>query len=318
VLVNGRVVAILLLSRSPRALFRGLYEDRGKILFGIGAIFATLVVLSGLLSRGIVRPIEALSEATRSVARGGGQVPAAPSTAATEIQALYADFAVMAEAIERRSGYLRDFAYAVSHEFKTPLTGIRGVIELLVDHPEMATADRVRFLANADADADRLALLVSRLLDLARADMMAPEQGASVDLAPVVARLADAYRFAGFEVEGEVLQTVPPVAVPAATMEAVLSVLLENSRQAGAGRTRIVGTSDGARVSLAVSDDGPGIAPADRARLFEPFFTTRRTEGGTGLGLAIARSLLTAAGATITLTSVGETTFLIDLPISEA
>jgi hypothetical protein len=62
-------VGALLLSRSPRALFRGLYEDRGKILLGIGLIFVVLLVLTGLLSRGIARPIEALGEATR----GGGQ-----------------------------------------------------------------------------------------------------------------------------------------------------------------------------------------------------------------------------------------------------
>ena len=73
IIVDGRVVGALLLSRSPRALFRGLYEDRGKILFGIGAIFAALVLLSALLSRGIARPIERLSQATRDVARGGGR-----------------------------------------------------------------------------------------------------------------------------------------------------------------------------------------------------------------------------------------------------
>lgn len=73
IVVDGRVVGVLLLARSPRALFVGIYEDRGKILFGIVVIFATLVVLSGLLSRGIVRPVEALGEATRAVAKGAGR-----------------------------------------------------------------------------------------------------------------------------------------------------------------------------------------------------------------------------------------------------
>jgi hypothetical protein len=50
--VDGQVVGALLLSRSPRALFRGIYEDKGKIMIGIGLIFATLVLLSGLLSAG--------------------------------------------------------------------------------------------------------------------------------------------------------------------------------------------------------------------------------------------------------------------------
>ena len=66
--VDGEVVGALLLTRSPRALFRGIYEDKGKILVGIALILATLIFLSGLLSRGIARPIEQLSEATRGSA----------------------------------------------------------------------------------------------------------------------------------------------------------------------------------------------------------------------------------------------------------
>ena len=314
VLVNGQVVAVLLLSRSPRALFRGLYEDKGKILFGVAAIFATLVVLSGLLSRGIVRPIEALSDATRGVARGVGMVPAPPPTAAIEIQALYADFAAMAVAIERRSRYLRDFAHAVSHEFKTPLAGIRGAIELLADHPEMTPSDRNRFLGNADADAQRLALLVSRLLDLARADMASAEPDIAVALAPVLARVTDAHRTPAFAIEVDLPASLPTVAVPAGTLEAVLTTLLDNSQHAGARMARIAATVLPDRIDLAVTDDGPGIAPPDRVRLFEPFFTTRRAEGGSGLGLAIARSLLDAAGAKIALTEEKGTTFALELP----
>ena len=84
----------------------------------------------------------------------------------------------MAEAIARRSRYLRDFAAAVSHEFKTPLAGIRGAVELLEDHhEEMTEAERARFLGNISADTARLSQLVTRLLDLARADMARPEAG---------------------------------------------------------------------------------------------------------------------------------------------
>src|SRR3546814_18549410 len=77
-MVDGKVVGGLLLSRSARALFKGLYEDRGKIAIGIAAILTVLIVLSGVLSRGIARPIEALGAATRSVAGGRGRVPEPP------------------------------------------------------------------------------------------------------------------------------------------------------------------------------------------------------------------------------------------------
>ncbi len=316
VVVNGKVVAVLLLSRSPRALFRGLYEDRGKILFGIGAIFATLVVLSGLLSRGIARPIEMLSEATRDVARGGGTVPEVPRTAAIEIQALYSDFATMADAIDRRSRYLRDFAHAVSHEFKTPLAGIRGAIEILEDHhADMAEADRRRFLANAGADADRLAQLVTRLLELARADMAEADADASADIELIVRRIADAWAERGLTFVEDLPEPLPPVALPPAMLEAILESLVENARQAGAGMVTLVGDTGAGMVRIFVIDDGPGIPEADRARIFEPFFTSRRASGGTGLGLPIARSLLASHGGTIALGAAARgTCFEIQVP----
>jgi signal transduction histidine kinase len=301
VIVGGHVVGVLLLSRSPRALFRGLYEDRGKILLGIALIFGTLVVLSGLLSRGIARPIEALSEATRRVAQGIGDVPEAPSTAAVEIQALYADFALMAEAIARRSLYLRDFAHAVSHEFKTPLAGIRGAIEILEDHGDgMSDADRHRFLSNIAADADRLALLVTRLLELARADMAGGAEVARTELAPILHHIADAYRADQFAVLVEVAEAAV-VAISPAVLETVLAALIDNARQAGARQVRLNARFDEKAVRLDVVDDGSGIPMADRERVFEPFFTSRRTAGGTGLGLAIVRSLLLSANGTIEL-----------------
>jgi signal transduction histidine kinase len=305
VLVNGKVAAVLLLSRSPRVLFRGLYEDRGKILFGIGAIFATLVMLSGLLSRGIARPIEALSQATRDVARGGGTVPEVPRTAAIEIQALYSDFATMADAIDRRSRYLRDFAHAVSHEFKTPLAGIRGAIEILEDHhAEMDEADRRRFLANAGADADRLAQLVTRLLELARADMAEADADAATDVALPLRRIADAWAERGLKIAIDLPEALPRAAMPAPMLEAIVESLVENSRQAGAGGVRMAAAELEGMILLTIADDGPGIPEADRARIFEPFFTSRRASGGTGLGLPIARSLLASHGGTIALAAV--------------
>lgn len=301
IVANGRVIAVLLLSRSPRSLFVGIYEDRGKIAIGIVLIFATLVVLSGLLSRGIVRPVEALGEATRAVARGGGHVPPPPTTAAVEIQALYLDFGTMAEAIDRRSRYLRDFAHAVSHEFKTPLAGIGGAVELLQDHPDMAAADRACFLANMAADAERLNHLVSRLLDLARADMAAPLEGHATDLAIVMRCVADAYESGQFAVAVDLPRSLPAVIVPPTVIEAVLTALIENSRQAGASSVVLAARAEGPCVALTVGDDGPGIPAGDRDRIFEPFFTSRRAAGGTGLGLPITRSLLQAYRGTIEL-----------------
>jgi signal transduction histidine kinase len=295
IVIDGKVEGAIILSRSSRALFKGLYQDWGKITLGVLLIFAILVFLSLLLHRAIAKPIEALSVATRNVASGHGDVPEVPVTAAIEIQALYEDFGRMAEAIGQRSRYLRDFAAALSHEFKTPLAGIRGAIELLEDHHgTMSDAERNQFLGNISGDAERLSALVGRLMDLARADMAQPDRHVSVEIEPLLAKVADAMRGSNFAVALEIKSPLASAAMDAAALESALVTLLENARQAGATAIGIDTASKLRDVQIDITDNGPGVAPADRERLFEPFFTTRRAEGGTGLGLAIARALVEA------------------------
>jgi signal transduction histidine kinase len=316
VILDGRVIGAVMVSRSPRGLFLGIYQDRGRILLGIGLIFGTLVILAGLLSRGIARPIEALGEATQKVARGAVTVPDPPVTAAIEIRALYENFASMAERIERRSRYLRDFAAAVSHEFKTPIAGISGAIELLQDHEgAMSEEERRRFLANAAADAARLSLLLERLLHLARADMAVAAEDAATGLEAPIRAVADAMRSDGFAVIVETAPELPPVAAAVELVETVLQILIENSRQAGATEVRVAATRSGEQIAIRVSDNGAGIPPADQERIFEPFHTGRREQGGTGLGLSIARSLLASCGGTISAlpTDTGAS-FEVELP----
>jgi signal transduction histidine kinase len=320
IVVEGRVVGVLLLSRSARALFKGLYADRGKIALGIVAIFGLLIVLSGVLSRGIVRPVEALARASRALALGRQDFPEPPRTAAIEIQSLYADFARMAEAIERRSRYLRDFAHAVSHEFKTPLAGIRGTLEIFGDHGDTMAPDELRrFLANADADAARLTMLTSRLLELARADLSADDAAGRADLGAVLRRLRDAYGSESFAVEAVVPAGLPLLAIRETSLEAIASALIDNSRQAGANLIGFAVQPDlsAGVVRIIVSDDGPGIPAADRQRIFEPFFTTRRASGGSGLGLSIVKSLIEAAGGTLLLADgEGGASFILTLPLA--
>ncbi len=315
IIVDGRAVGVLLLSRSSRSLFVGLYQDWGKIAIGVLLILAALVLLSGILSRAIARPIDALRATSRSLAAGQGHVPPIPPTAAIEIQDLFRDFSAMAGAIEVRSHYLRDFAHAVSHEFKTPLAGIRGALELLQDHADtMLPEDRRRFLANADADASRLTLLVSRLLELARADMTVASEAEVADVVAVARTVASALRTRSTDIVIEADADTVLARAPAATLDAVLTTLVENSVQASANRValRIKG---GDEVTVTVTDDGSGIPEADRRRIFEPFFTSRRGRGGTGLGLPIAKSLIAGVGGTlVSLDSDQGAAFLVRVP----
>lgn len=294
VIAGGKVVGLVMLSRSPRGLFLGIYQDRGKILFGVAIIFLALVVLAGILSRGIARPIRQLTRASKNVARGRVIIPEPVATAAIEIRELYANFAVMADRIEVRTRYLRDFAAAVSHEFKTPITGIRGALELLTEH-DMDETERRHFLNNASMDVDRLARLVQRMLDLARADMASAGSDQRCDAVAVARQLARERPQVTVQASVEVasVQAAPE------TLATVLGILTDNSLKAEASSITITINEVPDGISILCIDDGSGIAPGNRARIFEPFFTTGRKEGGTGLGLPIARSLLEANGASL-------------------
>jgi len=302
VVAGGRVVGAVMLSRTPRGLFVGIYQDRGKIALGFVLILGALVVLAALLSRGIARPIQALAAASAEVARGGASVPETPATAATEIRELYANFAAMAQRVDQRTRYLRDFATAMSHEFKTPLTGIRGGIELLIDHDEtISRAQRRQFLDNMMADAERLSRLVRRLLDLSRADLAIVAEDPRSDVAAVARDFCAEARAPQLSIDVD----APPDPVSARilpeTLTAILATLVENSRQAGATAIRIRIAAGDAEARIDVIDNGEGVADADRERIFEAFFTGRRAQGGTGLGLSIAASLLGVTGGTLTL-----------------
>ncbi|MFO1255340.1 MAG: HAMP domain-containing sensor histidine kinase [Sphingomonadaceae bacterium] len=318
IMVGGQVVGVVLVSRSPSALFRGMWEDWGKILLGVVVIFGLLLGIAAVLARAIVVPVERLSAATRALAQGRSASLRSPTLEVREIRGLNADFALMAEAINRRSRYLRDFAASLSHEFKTPLAGIRGGIELLQDHGEGMDKDRrARFLSNMEGDADRLSRLVSRLMELAQADMAQGDAEARGEVGPVLARLADAHSAPGFAVTYTIEPDYPALAIAEEALETVLATLIENARQAGASALAITTGHRGRFASLALSDNGPGVPEADRVRVFDPFFTSKRDTGGTGLGLPIARALAESRGGSLELgEGGGGACFVLTLPVA--
>jgi signal transduction histidine kinase len=314
--VNGRVVGVVLVSRSPRALLRGMYEDRGKIAFGVAGILILLVGLSMVLGRAIVRPLESLSKASRSLAKGQRETPKGSALQVVEIRTLYHDFDRMAESIDQRSRYLRDFAASVSHEFKTPLAGLRGAIELLQDHGDtMSAQERAQFLANMDADTGRLSHLVRRLLDLARADMAAIDRRATCSVTEALAVARDSLLGPTFDILISTPAILPKGAIDGPTLESILVTILENGRQAGASRMDISVKADASLLSIILKNDGPPIPFGDQERIFEPFFTSKRAQGGTGIGLSIARSLLRGYGGSLDLLpNLEGATFVLEIP----
>lgn len=308
-----RVLGVIYLSRTPKSVLRHLYEERDKAFLALATVLLLSISLAMLTSRTISRPVALLLRRTGRVARGetSTMVPLErPGT--LEMAELSDGITRMAEALVDRAAYIRTLASHVSHEFKTPLATIQGAVELLKDHQDTMTAEeREKFLESISSGGERLKALLDRLLELARAENT--ERGTeTIEVLPVLRRAA---RRLPDEVE---LRLSIPETLSARISEEALTIvmqnLFDNAARHGARTVTISGGRQGDDVTLTVADDGEGISPANREKIFEHFFTTRRDSGGTGLGLGIARALLTAHGGDITLKdSAGGASFEIRL-----
>jgi signal transduction histidine kinase len=304
VLEQERVWGAVLLSRTPMTLAKAVYADRWN-LGTTGAVLLVVVFLMALAAAAlVVRPVRALVAQTRAIsAQSEAGFEPVRWPIVEELAELSESLASTARALRDRNHYIRSFAASVSHEFKTPLAGIVGAVELLREGGEqMSAAQRDRFLSNVQADAERLTRLVGRLLELARADAMSAVP-ATCEPGEVLRRATDRARREGLEV---VLQADPAplsAALPAEVLEDIVGQLLANARQhGGATKALIAARAVGeGRLQLRVEDEGRGISEPNRARVFDPFFTTARAEGGTGMGLTISRALLRAFGGELTL-----------------
>ncbi|HLH47045.1 MAG TPA: HAMP domain-containing sensor histidine kinase [Acidimicrobiales bacterium] len=209
--------------------------------------------------------------------------------------------APLEEATRRQTEFTAD----ASHELRTPLSVIEAEVALALSRPRRVAEYR-ETLERVAAEGRRLRGIVDDLLWLARAD--AEPAGSPlepVDLAATAA--ACAARFAAVaEARGVALRVEPPTGEPVlvtatpALLERLVGVLVDNAcRHAGSeGTVRVLVESAGGRAVLRVEDSGPGIPPAERARIFDRFHRATDAPGGTGLGLAIADSVVRTTGGT--------------------
>lgn len=318
VVEGDRVWGAVILSRTPMNMRQSLYHIRWYIPAGILALLAVVTFVALLTSRTIGRPMRELIRQTERVARGeeGAAVPLSrPGT--HEVRQVSEAVARMATALETRARYISTFASGVSHEFKTPLSSIRGAVELLRDHiDQMTPQERERFLVNLEEDVERLDRLVSRLTELARADVARPGTG-ETPVASVVDALVERFDGEGVRVEADVAEDAGSVSMEREILESILANLLDNARQHGGGnvQVRVRRQADAPFLALSVTDDGPGISEGNVDKIFDRFFTTARDQGGSGLGLAIVRALVEVHGGRIRVESgPGSTRFEVLLP----
>jgi signal transduction histidine kinase len=308
VVAEGHVLGAVVVSRTPRNIGQTLYGKRYALLVLVAILVVSVAALAWFTGYTVVRPTRQLATMAERVAAGDVHAVsplAAPMT--REAQSLSESIVIMARTLQARADSVRELALGVSHEFKTPLTGIRGSTELLRDHlEEMSAEERHRFLSNILEDTARLERLVRRVLELARADALLPKGDEACDVVQAVTAMAAAQRSKGHPLQVECASDTLPAAIDCESLDIVLSNLAENAFQHGgpAASVRVVVRADSGSIIVEVSDDGPGVSQGNAARVFDRFFTTAREAGGTGLGLAIARQRVAAFGGDIALLPV--------------
>jgi two-component system phosphate regulon sensor histidine kinase PhoR len=227
--------------------------------------------------------------------------------------------------IRRMERMRRDFVANVSHEFKTPLTSIRGYAETLMsgakDDPQIA----MDFLRTIERNAQHLEVLVSDLLTLARLEAEVPSTKEQIAVLSLIQEQVASRKNALEDRNIDVTIHCSAIEVQAdrSRLSTALSNLIDNAiyyNKTG-GQITISAEVNGKTLNLAVSDTGQGIPSDELPRIFERFYRVdkarTRESGGTGLGLSIVKHAIESQGGTIAVASrLGSgSTFTIRLPV---
>lgn len=276
----------------------------------LSLVLVLVAIASALLARRISRPVERLTEAVRRLGAGdlAARVPIGERSGADELTELTRAFNDMAERIERLIAGQKELMANVSHELRSPLTRIRVALELL---PHDGGADAR--LKDVEADLDELERLIEDVLTTTRLEAtgVPPRLGlmdAREVLMDVAERAGGDPRLAAGAVR---VAAGPAIELTAdrALLRRALWNLVDNAAKYGAPPITLQAERDGDHVALSVTDQGDGIAPAERERVLAPFYrldkarTPGEASGGFGLGLTLASRVAQVHDGAITIGS---------------
>jgi two-component system sensor histidine kinase MprB len=321
--LDGRHLRVYTAQIRPRARLSVAVSDaparaslsrlrRGVLIAMIaGAVLASLGLI--WITRRALRPVrDTAALADRIVSTGDltARVPDSPGD--DEVAQLARSMNRMLDHLEASDTALRRLVADASHELRSPVTTLRGNLELLAGGA-LSARDRDEALADTRAEAERLGEMVEELLTLARADTVSPDTPVGLlDL------LDDATRGTGASV-AELSASLAALAIPgdAVSLRAMIRNLVENADRY-AGGAEVTVAADPAWLTIRVADHGPGIPPAERDAVFGRFSRGANASGtpGSGLGLAIVAATAHSHGGRVALadTPGGGATFTVTLP----
>lgn len=296
-------------------------SDAEKALLLAGGAALVAALLAGyLLAARTASPLRRFA-ATAAEVDAGDLTPRLDSRPADaeELRTLAEAFNHMLDRLDRAFAQQRRFVSDASHELRSPLTAIRGQLEVLARNDSPSAEDVRRVEAMTMKEMGRVERLVDDLLALARLDEGVGLELREVQVAVFLGDLAAAEpkeRTEAGELCGGTIRIDPDLLT-----QAIRNLLSNAHRHAGPrGRVALSARAEGERLVITVDDDGPGIPSAERERVFDRFHRSEaardRASGGSGLGLGIARSILARHGGRIWIedSSLGGARVSIALP----
>lgn len=247
---------------------------------------------------------------------------------ADEVGTLARTFDDMLDRLEHAFERERQLTADVSHELRTPLGALKMQLSLARSQPRDSAALLTMF-ASMEGDIDRMSVLVEQLLTLARAEQYRADDFAAVNLNQVLLETVAEFHDPAHEQQLALALTLPDAVIVtvqgnAHLLRQIFQNLVQNALKytPGGGHVTVALSHTPDRVTVAVADDGVGIAPKHLPHIFERFYRAdddrARKTGGFGLGLALTRMLVDLHGGDITVDSaVGAgTTFRVTLPVA--
>lgn len=297
VMVGDRAVGVIEVSRSTLVSDQFLTSLRFILLVAILVSVVISLLVGAILARQLSGPVRDMERATRRISAGDldarlGSYPP------DEVGRLAQSINHMAARLRQLESARARFISEISHDLRTPLTAIKGLLVNLIDDAE--PSERAS-LETAERETDRLIRLVNQLLDFSR------WQGGQLELSrrPVdvggIARDAVALsegraHHRNVNLTADIPRDLPVVSADPDRLQRVILNLLDNGIKftPGGGQVALTAMQRTAEIEISVQDTGPGMSEEERERAFEPYY--RGEGGGAGLGLAIARATVEAHG----------------------